>query len=452
MTWMLSDIASMTKGQLIGEDQAIDSVSTDSRQVSLDQLFIAIKGERFDAHDFVESLAGKAGAALVSQYIDCDLPQVVVSDTRVALADFAAAWRQQFKQPLIALTGSNGKTTVKEMLSAILSERGQVLATLGNLNNDLGMPLTLLRLRDQHDYAVIEMGANHFGEIKFLTNIAKPDVALLNNAGAAHLEGFGDIKGVSRAKAEIFQGLNDSGVAVINADDQYADYWFSCNQGRQVISFGLISDATVQGEILPNGKVFLAAKSESVEICLSLLGEHNARNALAAAAAAMAVGVELLTIKAGLESLKPVKGRLASVKGQQNTQIIDDTYNANPTSVKAAIDVLSGFTRGQRVLVLGDLGELGENALELHRELGAYAREQKIDRLFCLGVSTKATAKEFGAKAEHFTELEPLLESLKQQLNNNMTLLVKGSRSMRMERVVEALQSTPATSEVLSTC
>ena len=445
MTWMLSDIAAMTGGDIHGTDIEIDSVATDSRNVKNDQLFIAIKGDRFDAHDFVAGLEGVAGAALVSQLIDCDLPQVVVVDTRAALAGLAAVWRAQFKKPLIGLTGSNGKTTVKEMLSAILSEKGSVLATLGNLNNDLGMPLTLLRLREEHDYAVIEMGANHFGEIEFLTGISKPDVAILNNAGAAHLEGFGDIKGVSRAKAEIFQGLTESGIAIINADDQYADYWKGCNDGREIISFGMDNAATVQGKVSPTGMLVLSTGDESVEITLSLLGQHNARNALAAASAALAVGADLAEIKAGLETLKPVKGRLASLTGQHNTRVIDDTYNANPTSARAAIDVLSDFSAGTRVLVLGDMGELGDDAKALHRSIGEYARAKNIDQLFCLGTFTEESAKAFGEKAEHFTELEPLLDSIKQQLKNNMTLLVKGSRGMRMERVVEALQQETTT-------
>lgn len=452
MTWMLSDIANMANGTLHGENRRIESIATDSRKVSGDQLFIAIKGERFDAHDFVADLAGVAGAALVDHLIDCDLPQIVVSDTRQALADFAGAWRQRFTKPLVGLTGSNGKTTVKEMLSAILSEKGNVLSTIGNLNNDLGVPFTLLRLREEHDYAVIEMGANHFGEIEFLTHIATPDVAILNNAGAAHLEGFGSIKGVSRAKAEIFQGLGKAGVAVINADDTYADYWRGCNEGREIISFGMDNAATVHGKVLPTGTLVLSTESDSVEITLSLLGKHNARNALAAASAAIAVGANLEDIKSGLETLKPVKGRLASVTGLNNTRVIDDTYNANPTSAHAAVDVLADFTAGERVLVLGDMGELGDGGSDMHRVIGEYAREKGIDQLFCLGSLTAEAAKAFGEKAEHFTELEPLLASLKQQLKNNMTLLVKGSRGMRMERVVEALRLESPAQEGTHAC
>ena len=448
MTWLLSEIAAMVDGELQGSDEAgsinIDSVATDSRLVASDQLFIAIRGERFDAHDFVAGLAGQAGAALVDQLIDCDLPQIVVPDTRLALAKFATAWRKQFDLPLVALTGSNGKTTVKEMLSAILDVKGEVLATLGNLNNDLGVPLTLLRLRQDHDYAVIEMGANHFDEIAFLTNIGKPDVAILNNAGASHLEGFGSIEGVSRAKAEIFQGLDDSGIAIINQDDDYADYWHSCVAGKQVISFGMDKAATVQGKVSPTGMLVLshveANAVETVEITLALLGRHNHRNALAAASAAIAVGANLQEIKQGLESLQPVKGRLTPYAGQQGAKLIDDTYNANPSSMRAAIDVLAEFSAGPRVLVLGDMGELGQDVNALHAEIGVYAKQKNIEQLFCLGAYSAEAAKSFGSDAQHFQTLEPLLQAIKKQLKNNMTILVKGSRSMRMERVIEALK------------
>ena len=435
--------------------KSCSGLGTDSRQLPEGCLFVALKGERFDANDFVADLAGKAGAALVDRVIDCELPQIVVADTRVALAQFAATWRQQFTMPLLALTGSNGKTTVKEMLSAILAVKGEVLATLGNLNNDLGVPLTLLRLRQQHDYAVIEMGANHFDEIAFLTNIGKPDVAILNNAGASHLEGFGSVEGVSRAKAEIFQGLGDSGIAIINADDEYADYWLGCVADKQVISFGMENAATVQGKATPTGTLVLNyaddPKDSSVEINLALLGRHNKRNALAAASAAIAVGANLQEIKQGLESLQPVKGRLTPYVGRENVRLIDDTYNANPSSMKAAIDVLAEFTEGERVLVLGDMGELGDDVSALHADIGRYALEQSIDRIFCLGEFSGEAAKAFGENAQHFLKIALLLEALNYQMKNNMTLLVKGSRSMRMERVVEALK-LPETVEGVATC
>lgn len=450
MSWLkLSDIATMTGGELVGKDREVASVSTDSRTVENDQLFIALAGERFDAHDFVASIAHQAGAALVHKKIDCDLPQIVVKNTLQALGEFAKTWRKQFVRPLVGLTGSNGKTTVKEMLAAILSCKGSALATLGNLNNDIGMPLTLLRLREKHDYAVIEMGANHFGEIEYLSNISQPDVAILNNAGAAHLEGFGSVEGVSRAKAEIFAGLTDNGVAVINADDEYADYWFSCNANRKVVTFGLTSQADIKGDITDAGLVLTIAK-ETILVNLTLLGQHNARNALAASAAATALGFDLQDIKQGLESLTPVKGRLAPIEGVGESLVIDDTYNANPDSAKAAVDVLATKKNGKRVLVLGDMGELGETASQLHGDIGQYAKEQGVDKLFCLGQYSKQACKQFGKAAQGFDEIDALLATLKQEVEANMTILVKGSRSMRMERVVDALKNNNSGSQTVN--
>ena len=450
MSWLkLSEIAAMTGGELHGEDRDVMSVSTDSRTVESDQLFIALAGERFDAHDFVAAIEHQAAAAFVHRKIDCDLPQIVVKDTLKALGDFAQAWRKQFKKPLVGLTGSNGKTTVKEMLAAILSCKGTTLATFGNLNNDIGMPLTLLRLREEHDYAVIEMGANHFGEIEYLSNISKPDIAILNNAGAAHLEGFGSVEGVSRAKAEIFNGLSDGGVAIINNDDQYANYWLSCNAERKVMTFGLTNQAEVKGEMTDEG-LLLSLAGESVLINLALLGQHNTRNALAASAAASAIGFDLQTIKQGLESLKPVKGRLAPVDGINGMQLIDDTYNANPDSARAAIDVLAAKKKGKRVLVLGDMGELGETTSELHGEIGQYAKKQGVEKLFCLGKYSQQACEQFGVSAQGFDDIAPLLETLKQEIEENMTILVKGSRSMKMERVVEALKNNNNDSQAVN--
>ncbi len=451
MTWLgLAEIAYMVGGDLQGEDRQISSVSTDSRTVQNDQLFIAINGENFDAHDFVASIENKAAAALVHKKIDCDLPQIIVKDTLKSLGIFAAACRQQFSKPVIGLTGSNGKTTVKEMLAAILACKGEVMATFGNLNNDIGLPLTLLRLREHYAYAVIEMGANHFGEIDYLSHITQPDVAILNNAGAAHLEGFGDVKGVSRAKAEIFNGLSDDGIAVINVDDQYADYWLSCNKNRKTITFGFSDQADVKGELTEDGLLVQVANEKQI-IKLALLGRHNAMNALAASAAAIAVEADLMIIKQGLESLQAIKGRLALINGingiNDSGSIIDDTYNANPDSTRVAIDVLAEKSDSQRILVLGDMAELGDNAVQLHRDIGTYAKSQGIDALYCLGKYSKAASESFAGKGFHFDVIESLIEALRQtikqpeQLGDKqaVTVLVKGSRSMQMERVVEAL-------------
>ena len=442
MTWLtLKAIAEMTGGKLRGRDVAIDSVATDSRLVKSDQLFIAIKGERFDAHDFVADLADQAGAALVSKKIDCDLPQIVVDDTLQSLADLASAWRKTFKNPVVGLTGSNGKTTLKEMIAAILSLKGNVLSTFGNLNNNIGVPLTLLRIREEHDFAVIEMGANHFGEIDFLTKITQPDVAIINNAGAAHLEGFGNLEGVAQAKGEIFIGLGTHGIAVINADDTFADYWNDSNKDREVFTFGINNESTISGHLLSDGGLMIKAGSDEVRANLKLLGRHNAMNALAATAVSTALGIKLDTIIEGLESLQPVKGRLAPVSGINNSQILDDTYNANPDSVVAALTVLA--QRKNTVFVLGDLGELGENPEKVHEKIGEKAKEIGINHMYCLGDYSAKACDSFGTNGKSFTEMDELLINLKKDVNENLpenvTILIKGSRFMKMERAVEAL-------------
>ncbi len=451
MTWLgLEEIAKLAGGVLQGENRAVNSISTDSRTVQKDQLFIALVGENFDGHDFIASITNKAAAVFVHKKMDCDIPQIIVEDTIKGLGLFAAAWRKQFTKPLIGLTGSNGKTTVKEMIAAILATKGNVMATFGNLNNDIGMPLTLLRLRDKIDYAVIEMGANHFNEIDYLTHIAKPDVALLNNAGVAHLEGFGDVRGVSRAKAEIFKGLSKEGIAIINRDDQYADYWLSCNKDRKTITFGFDDQANLKGKSTCDGLLIQAGDQQQL-VNLALLGHHNAMNALAASAAAIAVGVDLIAIKQGLESLQPVKGRLAPVTSSEGLQIIDDTYNANPNSTRAAIDVLAEQKKSKRILVLGDMGELGNNTAQLHAEIGVYAKAKGIEALYCLGNNSKQACEKFAENGFAFDAIEPLLIALQQKIEQtrkqqpqtkhkqSVTILVKGSRSMKMERVVEAL-------------
>ncbi len=440
----LSQIAEMTGGRLIGADKAIDSVATDSRLVKVDQLFIAIKGERFDAHTFVKDLVGKAGAALVHKKIDCELSQVLVEDTLKALADLAAGWRKQFKKPVIGLTGSNGKTTLKEMLSAILSVEHKVLATHGNLNNDIGMPLTLLRIREEHDFAVIEMGANHPKEIEFLTEIACPDVAVVNNAGEAHLEGFGSLQGVAEAKGEIFIGLGTQGVAIINADDSFADYWKALNQDRKFITFGISNNATISGQLSSDGGLVIKADNTEVRANLKLLGRHNAMNALAATAVSTALGIKLEITIEGLESLQPVKGRLAPVAGLYNSQILDDTYNANPDSAVAALDVLA--QQKNTVFVLGDMAELGSDAEAMHQHIGEKAKDLGIDRMYCLGAYSAKACDTFGENGKSFVEMDDLLNTLKNDvaqsdMKNNATILVKGSRSMKMERAVSALSA-----------
>jgi len=440
----LSTAARLLAGELIGADAVITAVTTDSRRCPPGALFVALAGERFDGHDFVAAAKEQgAGAALVSRPVTVDLPQVQVADTLLALGRLAAAWRAQFNNPLIALTGSNGKTTVKEMLHAILRQRGPVLATEGNLNNAIGAPLTLLKLAPEHVFAVIEMGANHAGEIGYLTDLARPDAALINNAGPAHLEGFGDLDGVARAKGEIYRGLRPQGMAIINADDQYADYWRSLNSDRRVLDFGLTSAAKIRGRVLATTAAGQRCQidygEQSVTFELPLLGRHNVANALAATAASLAVGATLSEIGQGLARMSGVGGRLQRREGLHGSVLLDDTYNANPGSLIAALNALADLP-APHWLVLGDMAELGEETAALHAEAGRQARALGCQRLFALGEHSHHAAAAFGEGGVHHATLDALLAELHAALARaRPTILVKGSRSMHMERVVQAL-------------
>lgn len=447
MSWLdLSAIAQMLGTSLLGADGPVTGVCTDSRRVGPQELFIALKGARFDAHEFIDSQMQAAGI-VVTRELAVDLPQLVVKDTRLALGDLARQWRSSLRAPVIGLTGSNGKTTVKEMIAAILATQGQVYATRGNLNNDIGLPLSLLALRETHDYAVMEMGANHFGEIDYLTHIACPDVALITNAAAAHLEGFKDLDGVARAKGEIFSGLREDGIAVINADDIYAEYWRSKCRRHQVVSFGFADWADVRGQWEPGGPLQIGSGDDGVSIDLPLAGRHNAANALAAATAALAVGVTLMDVKQALETMTPVAGRLQRKQARSGLQIIDDSYNANPASLEAAIEVLAAEP-APRCLVLGDMGELGAAAGELHRAMGRLAHKAGIERLYTLGEFARGAAAAFGSEARSFSDCDALIQALQEDLGEPATVLVKGSRYMRMERVVAALLGDNAKTSV----
>lgn len=443
MMMRLSEAARVLHGKVIGEDVAFHAVSTDSRTVQAGDLFVALRGERFDGHAYVaECLQRGAAAALVSQPVAGAGSQLVVADTRVALGQLAAYWRSQFAIPLVAVTGSNGKTTVKEMLAAILRVAAggdeAVLATQGNLNNDIGLPMTLLKLRGQHRYAVAEMGMNHAGEIAYLTRLGKPDVALVNNALPAHLEGLGSVEGVARAKGEIFQGLGAGGTAIINADDAYAPLWRELAAPHRIQTFGLEQTADVSADYQLNAdgsEVTLKTPQGSARLHLPAAGLHNVRNALAATAAALAVGVTLEAVVNGLQQFSGAKGRLQRKSGLQGCTVIDDTYNANPASMRAAIDVLAACP-GKRVLVLGDMGELGADAEQLHAEIGQYARAARLDGLLTLGEMSRAYA------GERYDTPEQLADALRPQLDNTTTVLVKGSRFMRMERVVALITET----------
>ncbi|MDO8262596.1 MAG: UDP-N-acetylmuramoyl-tripeptide--D-alanyl-D-alanine ligase [Gallionella sp.] len=464
---LLSQAAQVLNGRLVGPDVRFAAVSTDSRKIKAGDLFVALRGEHFDGYQFVATaMQSGASAAMVnadSYEADSSIlnPQssiLLVEDTRLALGQLAAYWRRQFDIPLVAITGSNGKTTVKEMLAGILREAAgrdeAVLATRGNLNNDIGMPLTLLQMNAQHRYAVIEMGMNHPGEIDYLTRIAAPDVALITNASGAHLEGLGSVEAVARAKGEIFAGLKHHGTAVINADDAHAPLWRALAGAHQLLEFGLDVSADVSGTWYPYGghpngygmQLDVTAPQGMFVVNLHVPGVHNARNALAATAAASVLNVSMEAIVAGLEKFSGVAGRLQRKAARQGATLIDDTYNANPASLRAAISVLAQ-AGGKRVLVLGDMGELGDNAAAFHAEIGSEARRAGIEKLYALGALSANAVREFGSGARHFERIEDLLDALENELDADTTVLVKGSRFMKMERVVEYLvvgRVTPA--------
>lgn len=439
----MAEAARLVNAQLQGDaDIAFAGVGTDTRTISAGQLFVALKGPNFDAHDFIAQAASSgAVGVMVERGCNVDIPQLIVPDSLKALGLLAQQWRMRFDFPVVGVTGSNGKTTVKEMLASIFATQWNTLSTRGNLNNDIGLPLTLLTLGEQHQAAVIEMGANHPGEIAYLTQIAKPTVALITNAGAAHLEGFGSVEGVAHAKGEIFQGLASDGCAIINADDNYADLWRTLAKGYRLISVGIDNVADVScswnGDV--NGsQLSVSTPNGEFECQLKLAGRHNVMNALIAAAAAIAAGVSLEKIKSGLEAVQPVAGRLQIKRGINGASIIDDTYNANPYSLLAALKVLANCD-GEKYLALGDMGELGTDTEDLHQQAGQHARESGVDALFAVGNYTRKAVEAFGENGHHFDSQETLIDSLRADLNSEVTLLVKGSRASHMERVVAAL-------------
>ena len=454
MKWLLSQVAEATQGRLIGRDVDVTGVSTDTRTVADGQLFIALSGERFDAHDFLDqAITAGASALLVSDEsrVPAGCSAVVVDDTRLALGRLAAAWRARFSLPVIAVTGSNGKTTTKEMIASILKAAfgAAVLSTRGNLNNDIGLPLTLLGLRSAHRAAVIEMGMNHPGEIAYLAKIGAPTVALVTNAQRAHLEGMGDLEEVAREKGSIFAGLLPNGVAIINADDTYADCWRSMAGAHAVRTFGIDQVADVRAAVRQHGleiAIELTAPEGQAAITLHIPGRHNARNAVAAAAACLAAGVKMADVAAGLEAFSGVKGRLQCRAGHKGAEILDDTYNANPDSVRAGIDVLAA-TIGRKLLVLGDMGEIGQASGQFHDEIGGYAKSQGIDRLFAFGDAAQQAVRNFGEGAKHYCNIEKLIAAVDKELGPDTTVLVKGSRFMKMERVVDALVAPASVEE-----
>ncbi|BAP43556.1 UDP-N-acetylmuramoyl-tripeptide-D-alanyl-D-alanine ligase [Pseudomonas sp. StFLB209] len=441
-----SDLLIPLDAQRTGDDCLFGGVSTDSRNIAPGQLFVALTGPRFDGHDYLQQVAAKGavGALVEREVAGVNLPQLVVLDTRKALAQLGAMNRNAFvDRPVAAVTGSSGKTTVKEMLASILRTRGPVLATRGNLNNDLGVPLTLLELAPEHRAAVIELGASRVGEIAYTVSLTKPHVSILTNAGTAHVGEFGGPQKIVEAKGEIIEGLDAQGVAVLNLDDAAYPVWLIRAGERKVLSFALENPqadfhaSELSRDVRGCPGFTLNGPQGSAAVQLNLLGIHNVANALAAAAGAHALGVSLDGIVAGLNAMQPVKGRTVVHMAANGQRVIDDTYNANPSSIKAATDLLAGFA-GRRVLVLGDIGELGDWAEQGHREVGAHA-VGKVDALYAVGPLMLHAVNAFGAGARHFATQAELIAALHGEQDSNTTLLIKGSRSAAMENVVAAL-------------
>jgi UDP-N-acetylmuramoyl-tripeptide--D-alanyl-D-alanine ligase len=445
----LEEFARACGGRLQGADAAFADVVSDSRTLKRGQLFVALAGPRFDGNDFVAA-ALKAGAAgaLVSRAQPAALPQIVVADTQAALERAARTWRAHFAGPLVGVAGSNGKTTAKEMTATILAQAGDCLATRGNLNNHIGVPLTLMRLSPEHRFAVIEMGANRPGEVAALVALARPSIGMITNAGAEHLEGFGSLEGVARAEGEMVTGLTAAATAVINADDEFVSLWRESTPAR-VVTFGVhhpadFSAHEVRTSVGAGGfrtHFRLDAPQGSTAIELSLGGAHNVANALAAAAAAASAGATLEHIAAGLAAVHAVPGRLQFKQSKSGAWLIDDSYNANPSSVRAAIEVLASLS-GRKWLVLGDMGELGSFAAEAHADIGEFARAQGIERLYATGPLMQRAVDSFGAGARWFGSAAELTAAVDEALRGagpEARLLIKGSRFNRLERVVDAL-------------
>jgi UDP-N-acetylmuramoyl-tripeptide--D-alanyl-D-alanine ligase len=437
--------ASAMPTEVIGDGRGgFTAVSTDSRTLTEGALFVALSGDHFDGHDYVaRAFERGAAAALVEHRVDVDGPQLIVADSKRAFGVAAGVWRSRFSLPVIAVAGSNGKTTVTQMIAAILSaaygEKSR-LATHGNLNNDIGVPLMLWQLSKQHRAAVFEVGMNHPGEIAYLAQLVQPTVALVNNAQREHQEFMQSVEATAFENGETLAALSDDGVAVFPADDPCAAIWRQLAGTRRVIDFALKAYAVVTATFQPDNdgmQISMATPYGVIDVRLAVGGEHNVRNALAAAACAIAADVGPEAISTGLNAWRPVTGRGVKLR-TNDCEVIDDTYNANPDSVLAAIDLLAAAPT-PRVLVLGDMGEVGVRGPEFHREVGHYAREREIDALFAIGPLTHETVQAFGPHAAHFDDINALIAALRPSLQPGTTVLIKGSRFMQMERVVRAL-------------
>ena len=443
----LSDAAHALGGRLIGEDRPYGAVATDSRTLAPGTLFVALRGPNFDGAQFVAAAAARGAiGAIVERAVPHEVPQVVVPDALQALQQLGRAWRSQFSLPVVAVAGSNGKTTAKEMTAAILARMGQCMATHGNLNNHIGVPVTLMRLEASHRSAVIEMGANRMGDVAELMRLVEPTVGLITNAGAEHLEGFGTLDGVAKGEGETVSCLAGEATAVINADDPYAGYWRGVATAGRIVTFGVHAAADFAAKGLVQGiergefasRFTLVCALGEIAIALKAGGAHNISNALGAAAAASAAGASLEQIAAGLADFRAVAGRLQLKPGARDSWIIDDSYNANPSSVRAGLEVLRSV-HGVTWLVLGDMAELGEHAEDSHAHMGTYARDCGIKRLFALGPQSSRAVETFGAGGEWFADADSLIRRVQAEIAPGVTVLVKGSRINRLERVVQAL-------------
>ncbi len=445
MKGMLSQIQQWVDGSQITKDALFDGICTDTRKLKTGSLFVALKGEHFDAHDFLPALVDQGIAAVVAEHLPkaYPLPALIVPDTRIAIGQIAKGWRKLFNIPVVGVTGSNGKTTTKEMIASILRGAFQddVLVTTGNLNNDIGVPLTLFGLESHHKAAVIEMGVNHPGEMAGLAETANPTIVLVNNAQREHQEFFDGIEASARENGTAIRLLPDEGVAIFPADEIYTDLWRYLAGSRRVITFGFSHDVDITASYrIENGitEMNLTIANQTRKVRLSTQGTHNVRNAMAAAASACAVGVGFDEIVYGLESFRPVHGRLESKQAYNGALLIDDTYNANPDSVRAAVDVLAAYGK-QTILVLGDMGEVGQEGEQYHGEVGAYAKERGIQCFLGLGNMTEKSVQMFGDGAMHFGQLDQLVCVLRNKMTPKTVVLVKGSRFMKMERVIEQL-------------
>jgi UDP-N-acetylmuramoyl-tripeptide--D-alanyl-D-alanine ligase len=438
----LSQIARWCEGRLLGDDRDIATVSTDTRAMPRDSLFIALRGENFDAHDFIaQAEAAGAAALLVSRPVESALPKILCADAEEALGEFAAGMQQGRSAVVVALTGSNGKTSVKAMLRGILSRAGRTYFNPGNRNNEIGLPLAVLDAPEDAEFAIYEMGAGKMGDIAYLASIVPPQVALVNNIAPAHLERMGSLLGVAETKGAIYEALSDDGVAVINADDTFAPFFAQIVGHRRSFRFGIDNDADVRATKIrlgADGSQFtLNTPAGDAEIALPLPGRHSVMNALAATAMALGAGAPFAAIVDGLRNAEPVKGRQIAHVLSSGAVLIDDSYNANPGSVAAAISTLAQHANAW--LVLGDMAELGEGAAALHADVGAQARRAGLARLFTFGPLSAEASRAFGAGARHFDSQQALIDELRGELAAGVRCLVKGSRSSAMDKVVTAL-------------